>query len=133
MANRLTSPTFIKTFLKTISSKVLYRAIEVITSPCCNLTGTAEVSCEEDGDYTVTITTDPSIGFLGNGTATVVIDGTSNTGIVTEPTEIFVENVSVTAGTYDVNITLFLPTNSDGTVGVWKSFTIVDVVFPSCV
>lgn len=119
-------------FIKPFASKTLLKAVETLLLPCCNLTGTASVECEVDNEYTVTITTDPSIGFLSKGTSTVVINGFSNTGVVTEPNTIVVTNADPGAGTYDVEVVVFLPTNTDGNIGVFKSFTIADVVFPAC-
>jgi hypothetical protein len=125
--------TSILAFVKRIVDKVLYRAIDVILSPCCDLTATAEATCTDSNDFDIVITTNPSIGFLGKGISTVTIDNVPYTGIVTEPTEIFVEGAAVGAGTYDVNIVIFLPTNSDGTVGVFKTITVPDVEFIECV
>lgn len=121
-------------FVKHIVGKTLTRAFEVLLTPCCGLTGTAEVSCNDDNTtYAIVVTTAESINFLGKGVATVLVDGAQFTGVVTEPSTIFVETATLTAGTYDVNVTLFLPTNNDGTVGVFKTFTVADVVFASCV
>lgn len=119
-------------FIKPFASKTLLRAVETLLLPCCNLIGTASVECENDGDYAVTITTDPTIGFLGKGTATITINGNSYSGTITEPKTIVATNVDVSAGTYDVKIVVFLPTNTDGSIGIYKSFTVVDVVFPVC-
>lgn len=113
--------------------KSVYKAIEVVLSPCCNLTGTAEVSCNDDNTYAITITTNESIGFLGNGIATLLIDGNLFTGVVTEPNTIYVETATLSADTYDIDVTVLLPTNTDANAGVFKTFTIADVVFASCV
>lgn len=119
-------------FLKPFSSKTLLRAIELLFQPCCELTATAEVTCVDTDTYDVTITTTSPIGFLSKGVATVVINGESFTGVVTEPDTIFLESIGVTPATEDLNVTLFLPTNTDGTIGVFKTFTVADVEFVSC-
>lgn len=119
-------------FMQPFASKTLLRAVEVLLLPCCDLVGTVEVECENDGDYIVTITTDPTIGFLGKGTATVTVNGYSYVGTITEPNTIVATNVDPGAGTYDVGVVVFLPTNTDSNIGVYKSFTIEDVVFPAC-
>jgi len=111
----------------------VYKAIEIVLSPCCDLTGVGETSCNDDNTYAITITTNESIGFLGKGVATLVVDGTSLTGVVTEPNTIYVETAALTAGTYDVTVTIFLPTNTNADLGAFKTFTVVDVVFDSCV
>ena len=120
-------------FLKPFSSKTLLRAIQVLFQPCCELASTAEVTCVDTDTYDVVITTTSPIGFLSKGLATVVINGVSFTGVVTEPATIFLEGIEVTPATEDLNVTLFLPTNTDGTTGVFKTLTVADVVFASCV
>lgn len=120
-------------YISRLVGKTLYKAIEVLFQPCCDITGTANVVCEDDGDYAITIKTTPSIGFLGKGVAYVIINGYFNTGIVTEPNEIFIENADPGVGTYDINVVVFLPTSSDGNVGVFKTFTIPSVEFPTCI
>ena len=120
-------------FVKNIVSKTYYRAFEVILNPCCSLTGTAEVSYNDDNTYAIVITTNESIGFLGKGVATLLIDGSLFTGVVTEPNTIYVETATLSAGSYDIDVTVLLPTNTDANAGVFKSFTIADVTFASCV
>lgn len=120
-------------FLKPFSSKTLLRAIQILFQPCCDLTATAEVTCVDTDTYDVVITTTSPIGFLSKGLATVVINGVSFTGVVTEPNTIFLEGIGVTPATEDLNVTLFLPTNTNGTTGVFKTLTVADVVFASCV
>lgn len=112
--------------------RAVYKAIEIVLSPCCNLTGTAIASCNDDNTYAITITTNEVIGFLGKGVAILVVDGVSLTGVVTEPNTIYVETATLTAGTYDVNVTVLLPTNTAADLGAFKTFTIEDVVFASC-
>lgn len=120
-------------FVKNIVSKTYYRAFEVILNPCCSLTGTAEVSCNDDNTWSLTITTNEQIGFLGNGVVFVLVDGNIFTGVITEPKTIYFESVGPSVGTHDADVSLFLPVNTVGNVGVLKTFTVVDVVFPSCV
>jgi hypothetical protein len=123
----------VKAFLQPFASKTLIKAVEFLLKPCCDLTATAEAACVDTDIYDVTITTDSPIGFLGKGVATVVINGVSFTGVVTEPNTIFLEGIEVTPATEDLNVTLFLPTNTNGSVGVFKTITVADVVFASCV
>lgn len=118
-------------FIKHLVSKTVYRAIEVILTPCCSLSGSAVVECIEDSS-TLTITTNESIGFLGKGSVLVNIDGTSVPGSITEPDTITVSGLTVPAGTYNLNIVVFLPTSSIGSSGVYKAFTINNVTFGDC-
>ena len=120
--------------IQNLVSKTVYRAISIILSPCCDITGEATVSCnDDDTTYGVSITTTNALGLLGKGIATVQVGSSIFTGVVTEPNTIFVETLTTTAGTKDVVVTLILPTNVAGTIAVTQVFTIEDVVFPSCV
>jgi hypothetical protein len=84
MANfsaRPTLSTMKRTVLKTIQglvSKTLYRSIEILFQPCCDVTITnVEVDCSSvtPGNYDITITLDKSISMLGNGVLLVLVDG----------------------------------------------------------
>jgi len=118
--------------IQNLVSKTVYRAISLILSPCCDITGEATVSCNDDDTYGVSITATNALGLLGKGIATVQVGSSIFTGVVTEPNTIFVETLTTTAGTKDVVVTLILPTNVAGTIAVTQVFTIEDVVFPSC-
>ena len=118
--------------IQNLVSKTVFRAISIILSPCCNIKGEASVTCVGGGVYSVTIKTDTALGLLGKGIATLQVGSSIFTGVVTEPNTIFVETLTTTAGTKDVNVTLILPTNVAGTVAVTQIFTIEDVVFDTC-
>lgn len=84
MANfsaRPTLSTMKRTVLKTIQglvSKTLYRSIEILFQPCCDVTITnVEIDCSSvtSGNYDITITLDKSINMLGNGILLVLVDG----------------------------------------------------------
>lgn len=120
-------------FMKPFASKTLLKAVSILLKPCCTITGTASVSCNDDNTYEIVISTVSGLGLLGKGVATVQIGTTIVTGVLTEPNTIYVETFTTTAGTKDVNVTVTLPTNTNGTIGVTQIFTIEDVVFPSCV
>ena len=119
--------------IQNLVSKTVYRAISLILSPCCDITGEATVSCnDDDTTYGVSITTTNALGLLGKGIATVQVGSSIFTGVVTEPNTIFVETLTTTAGTKDVVVTLILPTNVAGTIAVTQVFTIADVEFLNC-
>ena len=119
--------------IQNLVSKTVYRAISIILSPCCDITGEATVSCnDDDTTYGVSITTTNALGLLGKGIATVQVGSSIFTGVVTEPNTIFVETLTTTAGTKDVVVTLILPTNVAGTIAVTQVFTIADVEFLNC-
>jgi len=119
-------------FIRNLVSKSMYVAIKNILNPCCTLSGSATVSCVSSGVYDIAVTTNQSIGFLGNGQFEVQVDGKFFLGDIVEPNSISVTDAEVTAGTQDIVVVVYLPTNTEKTIGVFKSFTIQDVVFTSC-
>jgi len=66
-------------YISRLVSKTLYRAIEILFKPCCDITITnVEAVCTVDGDpgnYDITITLDKSINMLGNGLLLVLVNG----------------------------------------------------------
>lgn len=78
---RPTLSTMKRTVLKTIQglvSKTLYRSIEILFQPCCDVTITdVQVDCNSvtSGNYDITITLDKSINMLGNGALLVLVNG----------------------------------------------------------
>lgn len=122
-------------FLKRQVGQTLYRAFSIILDRCCNLSvKSIDVECVDTGEYDITIVTNEAIAFLGKGTAQVVVnDVVFGTGTITEPNTITFESVLIAAGSYDVSVTVFLPTNSDETIGVYKVIpTEESVTFSAC-
>lgn len=65
-------------YISRLVSKTLYRSIEILFKPCCDITITnVEVDCSSvtSGNYDITITLDKSINMLGNGLLLVLVDG----------------------------------------------------------
>mgnify|MGYP006872492381 CR=1 FL=1 len=115
--------------------KTLQRAVQIITAPCCGLTiDSIDVDCVTTGEYDITVVLNESIGFLGKGTAQIVVDGVVFAeGVITEPKTIVFEGVLITAGSYDVDIKIFLPTDSNETIGAYKVLpTEESVTFAAC-
>jgi hypothetical protein len=65
-------------YISRLVSKTLYRSIEILFKPCCDITITnVEAVCTVDGDpgnYDITITLDKSINMLGNGLLFVLVE-----------------------------------------------------------
>jgi hypothetical protein len=64
-------------YISRLVSKTLYRSIEILFKPCCDITITnVEVDCSSvtSGNYDITITLDKSINMLGNGLLLVVVE-----------------------------------------------------------
>ena len=65
-------------YISRLVSKTLYRSIEILFKPCCDITITdVQVDCSSvtSGNYDITITLDKSINMLGNGILLVLVDG----------------------------------------------------------
>lgn len=65
-------------YISRLVSKTLYRSIEILFKPCCDITITnVEAVCSSvtSGNYDITITLDKSINMLGNGIILVLVDG----------------------------------------------------------
>jgi hypothetical protein len=65
-------------YISRLVSKTLYRSIEILFKPCCDITITdvvATCSSVTPGNYDITITLDKSINMLGNGILLVLVDG----------------------------------------------------------
>jgi len=66
-------------YISRLVSKTLYRSIEILFKPCCDITITnVEVDCNSvtSGNYDITITLDKSINMLGNGLLLVIVENT---------------------------------------------------------
>ena len=67
-------------YISRLVSKTLYRSIEILFKPCCDITITnVEAVCTVDGDlgnYDITITLDKGINMLGNGLLLVIVEDT---------------------------------------------------------
>lgn len=122
-------------FIEHMLTKTLYVAFEDLLNPCCeNSILSVEAVCDEADNYTVTVTTTNTIGFLGKGGGQIIVNGVSfAVGTVVEPNQVVFEEVDVAAGTYDVQVDIFLPTNSESSKGVFNKLGIFEnVEFPAC-
>ena len=64
-------------YISRLVSKTLYRSIEILFKPCCDITITnVEVDCSSvtSGNYDITITLDKSINMLGNGLLLIQVE-----------------------------------------------------------
>jgi hypothetical protein len=64
-------------YISRLVSKTLYRSIEILFKPCCDITITnVEAVCSSvtPGNYDITITLDKSINMLGNGLLLVLVE-----------------------------------------------------------
>lgn len=122
-------------FLRAIVSKRIYRAIELILSPCCPVSIlSVDVVCNEDDEYDITVTLDSNISLLGIGKYQLFfeVDGVLIEGNFTNGNTITVTGQTLTSGTTDVSGYLFLPTNSDATVGAFLDLGTIEATVPAC-
>jgi len=135
-------------YISRLVSKTLYRSIEILFKPCCDITITnVEAVCTVDGDlgnYDITITLDKGINMLGNGLLLILVDGVSigdGPFPYNDSNKIVLLNVDINniPGDYDVAILFLLPSSpaislETLTPGVFTfaSTGDNDVEFPSC-
>ena len=105
-------------YISRLVSKTLYRSIEILFKPCCDITITnVEAVCTEDGDpgnYDITITLNKSVNMLGNGLLLVLVDNV-NIGLFpyNDSNKIVLLNVDINniPGDYEVTIFFLLPSS----------------------
>ena len=61
-------------YISRLVSKTLYRSIEILFKPCCDITITNVEAVCNSGNYDITITLDKSINMLGNGLLLVLVE-----------------------------------------------------------
>jgi hypothetical protein len=62
-------------YISRLVSKTLYRSIEILFKPCCDITITNVEAVCNGTNYDITITLDKSINMLGNGLLLVLVNG----------------------------------------------------------
>ena len=122
---RPTLSTMKATVLKTIKglvSKSLYRAIEILFQPCCDITVTnVEAVCiPGTGNYDVTITLSKGVNLLGQGYVIVYIRGHVVTfDSYNDSNTISISNVDIDGGAgglFEVGVQLFLPIGNSNAI-----------------
>lgn len=104
-------------YISRLVSKTLYRSIEILFKPCCDITITnVEVDCSSVtfGNYDITITLDKSINMLGNGLLLILVGGVvigDGPFPYNDSNKIVLLNVDINniPGDYDVSILFLLP------------------------
>jgi len=140
-------------YISRLVSKTLYRAIEILFKPCCDVTITnVEAICTVDGNpgnYDITITLDKSVSMLGKGLALIIVGDNlvyTTDGFLfpyNDSTKIVLTNVNIgsasSGGDFSVSILFLMPggvfynTTKGLTPGVFTIATSdVDFNFPSC-
>ncbi len=133
-------------YISRLVSKTLYRSIEILFKPCCDITITnVEAVCSSvtSGNYDITITLDKGINMLGNGLLLILVDGVSigdGPFPYNDSNKIVLLNVDINniPGDYDILIFFLLPSSpaisfETLTPGVFTfAITASTVEFPSC-
>lgn len=125
----------LKQYRRILSNKYT-TAFNFLLSPCCTLSGTGVAQClVQTNVFVLNITLDgPLPSFPGTTTITVNTPGVSQVAATYTAPLALQATLIFTAGgiidtTQDVLVTIFYPTSVDGSVGVYHSFTIADVIF----
>jgi hypothetical protein len=128
-------------FVKFIVSKKVYKAIDILLTPCCHpVVKSTEATCnEENGATIVTIELVNSINLYGAGQGSIFLwlpslnIFISTTTLYTDSNTIVFEFInSGLGGTYDASVELYMPTSSDGLIGVSLSTEIFQITLPDC-
>jgi hypothetical protein len=126
-------------FIKFLVSKKVYKAIDILLTPCCHpVVKSAEAIC--DGDITVvTIQLVNSINLYGAGQGSIFlwipflnIFVLATTTYTDSNTIVFEFIDPIGGGTFDASVELYLPTSSDGLIGVSLSTEIFQITLPNC-
>jgi hypothetical protein len=126
-------------FIRHLVSKKVYKAIEILLTPCCHpVVKSAEAIC--DGDITVvTIQLVNSINLYGAGQGSIflwvpdlnIFIGSKT--IYTDSNTLVFEFINPGAfGIFDASVELYMPTSSDGLVGISLSTEDFEIDIPEC-
>jgi hypothetical protein len=101
-------------YISRLVSKTLYRSIEILFKPCCDITITNVEAVCNGTNYDITITLDKGINMLGNGLLLILVDGVSigdGPFPYNDSNKIVLLNVDINniPGDYDVSILFLLP------------------------
>ena len=101
-------------YISRLVSKTLYRSIEILFKPCCDITITNVEAVCNGTNYDITITLDKSINMLGNGLLLILVGGVvigDGPFPYNDSNKIVLLNVDINniPGDYDVSILFLLP------------------------
>lgn len=128
-------------FIKFLVSKKVYKAIDILLTPCCHpVVKSAEAICNlENGATIITIELVNSINLYGAGQGSIFLwipflnIFVSTTTIYTDSNTIVFEFINpVGDGTFDASVELYMPTSSDGLIGVSLSTETFQIALPNC-
>ena len=128
-------------FIKFLVSKKVYKAIDILLTPCCHpVVKSAEATCNLDtGATIITIELVNSINLYGSGQGSIFLWFPSfnffvlATTTYTDSNTIVFEFIEPTGGgTFDASVELYLPTSSDGLIGVSLSTETFQITLPNC-
>lgn len=140
-------------YISRLVSKTLYRAIEILFKPCCDITVIdVQAVCTVDGDpgnYDITITLDKSVNMLGKGLLLVLVGNNvvyTSDGLLfpyNDSAKIVLTNVNIgsasSGGDFSVDVIFLMPVENlvnnikEFTPGVFTlANSDADFNFPSC-
>jgi hypothetical protein len=126
-------------FIRHLVSKRVYKAIEIILTPCCHPVVTSVEAVCNGGVTVVTVKFSSNINLYGAGQGKIYL-WVPILNIFVGSTAIYADNGTVTfeflnligAGGYSASVELFMPTSSDGLVGVSLSSEEFIIGLPDC-
>ena len=111
-------------FIKHLVSKKVYKAIEILLTPCCHPVITNITAECVEGTTIITVTLANSINLYGSGQGTIFLLiplvnlYIASTTVYNDGKTIVFELPDIEVPVLEGNIELFMPTSSDGLVGV---------------
>jgi hypothetical protein len=129
-------------FVRHLLSKSLYRAFELLLSPCCPPVITnATAVCNGDSTFNVTVTLANAISLAGVGFDSLVLFTGFGPGWFVTATGYDAGTNTITFSnvpnyfndeTVPIAIEMFLPTNTTETIGVTLYSNVFSLYFPIC-
>lgn len=128
-------------FIRHLVSKKVYKAIEILLTPCCHpVVKSVLAECYEGGVITqITVQLVNSINLYGAGQASIFLS-IPILNIFLEATTIYTDSNTLVFqfinpagfGLYDASVELYMPTSSDGLVGISLSTEDFEIDIPEC-
>jgi len=122
-------------FIRHLVSKRVYKAIEIILTPCCHPVVTSSETVCENGTVTLTLKLSSNINLYSNDNASgrlTILGQVVKSTYTDNGTLTFQFENTGASGDYTATLILFMPTSSDNLTGVYLSTGEFTVSVPSC-
>jgi hypothetical protein len=128
-------------FVKNLVSKKIYAAIKILLNPCCTpVILSAETVCDSEnpGKTILTVKFDKNITTFGNSVTSFYVVVPSNNVFIGSDSVDLTNGIATFSfeglqdATLDIFLEIFMPTNSEGTIGVSATSQGFQVYFRDC-